>query len=70
VHNPTGFRELAPANAANYFLQLINMAVAGGALFLFLNRRKHVHWRAGSLAEFVASLRRPGSIRNVGFRAD
>lgn len=46
VHKPTGFRELAPANAANYFLQLINMAVAGGALVLFLNRRKHVHWLA------------------------
>jgi uncharacterized membrane protein YbhN (UPF0104 family) len=46
VHKPTGFRELAPANAANYFLQLINMAVAGGALVLFLHRRKHVHWLA------------------------
>jgi len=44
VHKPTRFREVVPANAANYFLQLINLAVAGGALVLFLHRRKHVRW--------------------------
>ena len=44
VHERTGFRELMPVNAATYFLQLVNMAVAGGAMVLFLNRRKQVHW--------------------------
>ncbi|MGH7814596.1 MAG: lysylphosphatidylglycerol synthase transmembrane domain-containing protein [Candidatus Binataceae bacterium] len=46
VHHPTGFRELIPANAANYFMQLVNLAVAGGMLAVFLNRRKRVPWLA------------------------
>ncbi|HVN63210.1 MAG TPA: lysylphosphatidylglycerol synthase domain-containing protein [Candidatus Binataceae bacterium] len=44
IHRPTGFREVMPANAANYFMQLINLAVAGGMFVLFLNRRKGVPW--------------------------
>jgi uncharacterized membrane protein YbhN (UPF0104 family) len=46
-HRRTGFRELLPANAAYYFLQLANLALANGALLLFLNRRKSVPWSAG-----------------------
>jgi hypothetical protein len=33
------FREMLPANAAVYFLQLVNSAVAGTALVMFMNRR-------------------------------
>jgi hypothetical protein len=45
-HTPTRFREMLPANAAQYFLQLINSAVAGTALVMFMNRRKGVPWLA------------------------
>jgi len=45
-HKPTTFREMIPANAAQYFLQLVNLAVAGGALAFFLHRRKGVPWLA------------------------
>lgn len=38
----TTFRELLPANAAQYFLQVINFAASAGALALFLNRDKGV----------------------------
>ena len=46
-HRRTSFREMLPANAAQYFLQLINTAVAGTALVVFMNRRKGVPWLAG-----------------------
>jgi uncharacterized membrane protein YbhN (UPF0104 family) len=46
-HNRTSFREMLPANAAQYFLQLINTAVAGTALVMFMNRRKGVVWLTG-----------------------
>lgn len=46
-HKRTGFRELLPANAAFFFLQLLNLAVANCALLFFLKRRKHVPWSAG-----------------------
>ncbi|MGD0073547.1 MAG: lysylphosphatidylglycerol synthase transmembrane domain-containing protein, partial [Candidatus Binataceae bacterium] len=45
-HKPTTFREMIPPNAAQYFLQLVNLAVAGGALAFFLHRRKGVPWLA------------------------
>lgn len=44
---PIGYREMLPANAAQYFLQVVNAAVAGGALVAFLHRRKGVPWLAG-----------------------
>lgn len=43
----TSFREMLPANAAQYFLQLVNSALAGTALVMFMNRRKGVPWLAG-----------------------
>lgn len=43
-HKPTGFRELLPATAAQYFLQAVNILAADGALVVFLNRRKGVQW--------------------------
>jgi uncharacterized membrane protein YbhN (UPF0104 family) len=46
-HKRTSFREMLPANAAQYFLQLINTAVAGSALVMFMNRRKGVVWLSG-----------------------
>ncbi len=46
-HTRTSFREMLPANAAQYFLQLVNTAVAGTALVMFMNRRKGVPWLAG-----------------------
>lgn len=46
-HRRTSFCEMLPANAAQYFLQLINTAVAGTALVMFMNRRKGVPWLAG-----------------------
>jgi len=46
-HKPTSFREMIPANAAQYFLELVNLAVASGALIFFLHRRKGVPWLAG-----------------------
>ena len=46
-HVRTSFREMLPANAAQYFLQLVNTAVAGTALVMFMNRRKSVPWLAG-----------------------
>jgi uncharacterized membrane protein YbhN (UPF0104 family) len=41
------FREMLPANAAQYFLQLINSALAGSSLVLFMNTRKGVPWLTG-----------------------
>lgn len=45
-HRKTGFRELLPATAAQYFLQAVNILAADGALVVFLNRRKGVRWLA------------------------
>lgn len=45
-HQRTSFGEMLPANAAQYFLQLVNTAVAGTALVLLMNRRKGVPWLA------------------------
>jgi uncharacterized membrane protein YbhN (UPF0104 family) len=46
-HKPTSFREMIQPNAAQYFLELVNLAVASGALIFFLHRRKGVPWLAG-----------------------
>jgi uncharacterized membrane protein YbhN (UPF0104 family) len=71
------FREMLPANAAQYFLQLINSALAGTSLVLFMNTRKGVPWFTGgctlifqALLDFqimaamalLAALLYPGSI--------
>ncbi|MHB8382116.1 MAG: lysylphosphatidylglycerol synthase transmembrane domain-containing protein [Candidatus Binataceae bacterium] len=45
-HKPTRFRELLPANAGFYFLQLVNLTIANSALMFFLNQRKDVPWTA------------------------
>jgi uncharacterized membrane protein YbhN (UPF0104 family) len=47
-HERTGYVELMPATAAAYFLQVVNILVAAGALVLFLHRRKRATWMAGS----------------------
>lgn len=46
-HERTEYFELMPATAAAYFLQVINILVADGALVLFLHRRKGASWLAG-----------------------
>jgi uncharacterized membrane protein YbhN (UPF0104 family) len=46
-HTRITYREMLPANAAQYFLQLINSALAGTALVLFMNTRKGVPWLSG-----------------------
>ncbi|HEY2107012.1 MAG TPA: hypothetical protein VGH29_14540, partial [Candidatus Binataceae bacterium] len=46
-HTRISFREMLPANAAQYFLQLVNSAMGGTALVMFMNRRKGVPWLAG-----------------------
>lgn len=48
-HSKTSFREMIWPNAAQYFLQLVNLAVAGSALVLFIHRRKAVPWLAGGI---------------------
>jgi uncharacterized membrane protein YbhN (UPF0104 family) len=45
-HGHTGYRELLPATAADYFLQAVNILVANLALLVFLRRRKGVRWLA------------------------
>jgi uncharacterized membrane protein YbhN (UPF0104 family) len=45
-HTRISFREMLPANAAQYFLQLVNTALAGTALVAFVNRRKRVPFLA------------------------
>jgi uncharacterized membrane protein YbhN (UPF0104 family) len=47
-HEHTGYLELMPATAAAYFLQVVNILVAAGALVLFLHRRKHARWSAAT----------------------
>ena len=39
-HRRTGFREVLVPNAMQYFLQIVNLAVAHGAMILLLSRRK------------------------------
>ncbi len=46
-HGRTTFRELLLPNAAQYFLQIVNAVVAGGAMVFFIHRRKGVSWMAG-----------------------
>lgn len=46
-HARTTFREMLPANAAQYFLQAINQVAGGAALVLFMRRRKGVPALAG-----------------------
>jgi uncharacterized membrane protein YbhN (UPF0104 family) len=55
-HRRTGFRELIPISASHYFLQLTNLAVASGALILFLNRRKGVSWATGGFTLFFQGI--------------
>jgi len=56
-HSRISFREMLPANAAQYFLQLVNQAVAGTALVMFMNRRKGVPFlTAGCTLIFQALL--------------
>jgi uncharacterized membrane protein YbhN (UPF0104 family) len=55
-HARTTFREMLPANAAQYFLQLINTAVAGTALVLFMNRRKGAAWLAAGCTMIFQTL--------------
>jgi len=55
-HRHTGFRELLPANAAFYFLQVTNLAVASSALLLFLKRHKGVAWSAGGMTLLLHGL--------------
>lgn len=47
-HGRTTFRETLKANAVQYFLQIVNVAVASGALIVFLKQRKAVPWLAGA----------------------
>jgi uncharacterized membrane protein YbhN (UPF0104 family) len=47
-HERTGYIELMPATAAAYFLQVVNIVLAAGALVLFLHRRKHATWSGAS----------------------
>ncbi len=47
-HGRTTFRETLAANAAQYFLQLVNVAVGSGALIVFLKKRKSAHWLDGA----------------------
>ncbi len=52
----TSFREMLPANAAQYFLQLVNSALAGTALVLFMNRRKSVPFLSGGCTMIFQAL--------------
>lgn len=76
-HTRISFREILPANAAQYFLQLVNSALGGTALVTFVNRRKGVPFLAAGctllfqgLLDFqimaamalVAAVLEPGSI--------
>jgi uncharacterized membrane protein YbhN (UPF0104 family) len=47
-HEKTGYFEVMPATAASYFLQVVNILLAGGSLVLFLHRRKHAPWLAAT----------------------
>jgi len=52
----TSFREMLPANATQYFLQLVNSALAGTALVAFMNRRKGVPWLSGGCTMIFQAL--------------
>jgi len=54
-HGRTRPLELLPTMGAMYFLQIINSLIAGGALVLFLHKRKRVPWMtAGGTLLFQA----------------
>lgn len=54
-HTRTTFREMMPANAAQEFLQVVNMVAAGTALVFLVHRRKGVPWlKAGCTLLFQA----------------
>ena len=55
-HGPCRFREVVAPSAAQYFLQAVNVAVAAGALVLFLNRRKQVPWLTATWTVVFQSL--------------
>ena len=48
-HERTGFLEVLPATTAEYFLQVVNVFVANGALVVFLHQRKKVLWIAAGI---------------------
>jgi len=54
-HQRTSFREMIAPNAAQYFLQLINLAAAGAALVLFLHRRKAAPWLTATVTMLFQS---------------
>jgi len=47
---------MLPANATQYFLQLVNSALAGTALVAFMNRRKGVPWLSGGCTMIFQAL--------------
>lgn len=54
-HGPTSFREMLPANAAQYFLQAVNQVAGGTALVLIMRRRKGVPiFSGGATLVFLA----------------
>ncbi|GEM_PF-481373 len=53
---PISYSEMLPANAAQYFLQVVNAAVAGGALVAFIHRRKKVPWLAAGCTMIFQTL--------------
>jgi hypothetical protein len=55
-HRRTTFYEMLVPNAAQYFLQVVNVAVGSGALLFFLNRRKGVPWLAGGATLLLQAL--------------
>jgi uncharacterized membrane protein YbhN (UPF0104 family) len=54
-HEPTGYKELLPATATAYFLQLVNALASGGALVLFLHRRKGASWTGAAFTMLFVS---------------
>jgi uncharacterized membrane protein YbhN (UPF0104 family) len=54
-HEQTGYKELLPATATAYFLQLVNTLASGGALVLFLHRRKGASWTGAAFTMLFVS---------------
>ena len=54
-HAHTGYKELLPATATAYFLQLVNTLASGGALVLFLHRRKGASWTGAAFTMLFVS---------------
>lgn len=54
-HAQTGYKELLPATATAYFLQLVNTLASGGALVLFLHRRKGASWTGAAFTMLFVS---------------